>query len=93
MIALEEAKGFLDVIHDADDAKLQLLLDGAIDEALSYMNIGDASEVWPDEVPASVKVGVLLLLQASYQSSPEDLVTLRTAAEVKLRAYREMVGL
>ncbi len=33
LIPLDTAKSFLDVIHDWDDAKLQLLLDGAEDEA------------------------------------------------------------
>ena len=37
MIPLDTAKSFLDVIHDWDDAKLQLLLDGAEDEACQFM--------------------------------------------------------
>ena len=37
LIPLDTAKSFLDVIHDWDDAKLQLLLDGAEDEACQFM--------------------------------------------------------
>ncbi|MGL4711661.1 MAG: head-tail connector protein [Shewanella sp.] len=36
-ITLEQAKQFLDVIHDEDDAKLQLLLNAAEDEACQFM--------------------------------------------------------
>ncbi|WP_454674846.1 head-tail connector protein [Achromobacter pestifer] len=38
VIDLDTAKGYLDVIHSADDGKLQLLLDAAEDEAAQYMN-------------------------------------------------------
>lgn len=37
-ILLEDAKRFLSVIHDADDEKLQQLLDAAEDEALRFMD-------------------------------------------------------
>ena len=73
VITLSEAKSFLDVIHSADNAKLQLLLDAAEDEARVFMNRDDLIE-WnsnistTDPVPGSIKIGVLLLLQANYQS-------------------------
>jgi len=38
--------------------------------------------------PDSVVLGVMLLLQASYQASPDDIAKLRTAAEVKLAPHR-----
>ena len=96
-ITLSEAKGFLDVIHSSDDAKLQLLLDAAEDEARSFMNRDDLIE-WDsnvsstDPVPASIKIGVLLLLQANYQATPDDAEKLRKAAEVKLMPYRLDMG-
>lgn len=96
-ITLSEAKGFLDVIHSSDDAKLQLLLDAAEDEARSFMNRDDLIE-WDsnisseDPIPGSIKIGVLLLLQASYQASPDDVEKLRKAAEVKLTPYRLGMG-
>lgn len=37
-ILLQDAKNFLPVIHDADDAKIQQLLDAAEDEALRFMD-------------------------------------------------------
>ena len=96
-ITLSEAKGFLDVIHSADDAKLQLLLDAAEDEARAFMNRDDLIE-WDsnisstDPIPGSIKMGVLLLLQANYQASPDDVEKLRKAAEVKLMPYRLDLG-
>lgn len=106
MITLSEAKAFLDVIHDADDGKLTMLLDGAQDEALQFMNrsrfgvdcpyVDDDGAVIdptdPVEMPPSVKIAILLLLQAAYQASPDDAAKLRQAAEVKLQPYRCMMG-
>ncbi len=105
LIVLADAKAFLDVIHTADDAKLQMLLDGAEEEALAFMNRktfsgacattvdGDEGEPSdPDVMPASVKVAALLLLQASYQATPDDAAKLRVAAEVKLMPYRCYMG-
>lgn len=96
-ITLSEAKGFLDVIHNSDDAKLQILLDAAEDEAKSFMNRDDLIE-WDsnvsstDPVPGSIKIGVLLLLQANYQASPDDVEKLRRIAETKLMPYRIEMG-
>lgn len=97
VITLSEAKGFLDVIHSSDDTKLQLLLDAAEDEARSFMNRDDLIE-WDtnisttDPIPGSIKIGVLLLLQANYQATPDDADKLRKAAEVKLMPYRLTMG-
>lgn len=96
-ITLSEAKAFLDVIHNSDDAKLQLLLDAAEDEARAFMNRDDLIE-WDsnvsstDPIPGSIKIGVLLLLQANYQASPDDADKLRKAAEIKLMPYRLEMG-
>ena len=97
VITLSEAKSFLDVIHNSDDAKLQLLLDAAEDEARMFMNRDDLIE-WnsnistTDPVPGSIKIGVLLLLQANYEASPDDAEKLRRATEVKLMPYRLLMG-
>ncbi|MFW8567066.1 head-tail connector protein [Orrella sp. 11846] len=93
MIDLVVAKEFLDVIHNADDAKLQMLLDGVIDEACQFMGIDSLDEIESSApssgtIPASITLGVMLLLQAVYQASPEDAEILRRAAEVKLTPYR-----
>jgi hypothetical protein len=96
-ITLSEAKDFLDVIHSGDDAKLQLLLDGAEDEAQQYLNRADLEE-WDssvegaDPMPASVKIGILLLLQSNYQATPEEMEQLRKVAEMKLTPYRLEMG-
>jgi hypothetical protein len=97
VITLSEAKSFLDVIHNSDDSKLQLLLDAAEDEARMFMNRDDLIE-WnsnistTDPVPGSIKIGVLLLLQANYEASPDDAEKLRRAAEIKLMPYRLEMG-
>ena len=46
VIDLQTAKGYLDVIHSADDAKLQLLLDAAEDEAAQFMNRATLDGPW-----------------------------------------------
>jgi hypothetical protein len=96
VIDLSEAKQFLDVIHDADDEKLQILLDAAEDEAIQYMNRSDLiefdSEQSSEDLPASIKMGVFLLLQANYQAAVDDIKKLREAAETKLNPYRLFIG-
>lgn len=97
-IALSDAKDFLDVIHSSDDGKLQILLDAAEDEARAFMNRDDLYE-WDsnvssnDPIPGSVKIGVLLLLQANYQATPDEADKLRKAAEIKLMPYRIDLGI
>jgi len=46
VIDLATAKSFLDVIHSADDQKLQLLLDAAEDEAAQFMNRANLNGPW-----------------------------------------------
>ena len=93
IIDLQTAKEYLDVIHSFDNAKLQRLLDGAEDEAAQYIN-RPLEELQPEEpsseptLPGSVVLGVMLLLQAAYQATPDDAEKLRRAAEVKLAPYR-----
>lgn len=102
LVTLTEAKDFLDVIHSSDDTKLQLLLDGAIDEACDYIGYTtpddyqdylDSSENPFGDTPSGFKVGVLLLLQANYQAPVDDIQKLRDAAEVKLFPYRIDFGI
>ena len=40
----------------------------------------------------SVKLGVLLLLQAMYQTAPDEIDVLRRAAQIKLMPYRCRLG-
>ncbi|MCS6259874.1 phage gp6-like head-tail connector protein [Shewanella baltica] len=90
-ITLEQAKQFLDVIHDEDDAKLQLLLNAAEDEACQFMGRESLTLLLDEttaELPASITMGVMILLQANYQATPEDAAKLRKAAEIKLTPYR-----
>lgn len=90
IITLDVAKQYLNVIHDFDDLNLQLLLDGAESEAEQFINqpLTDAIPEGDSEIPASLKVGVLMLMQASYQASPDDADKLRKGAEIKLTPFR-----
>lgn len=90
VIAIEDAKAFLDVIHSYDDMKLQMLIDGAEDEAAKFLNVANLDE-WT-ELPYSIFVAVLLLVQSSYQATVDDMVKLRGAAETKLMPYRVEMG-
>lgn len=89
VISLADAKSFLDVIHSADDVKLQQLLDGAEAEAGDFMN-KQLTEF--TTLPFSVVVGVLFILQANYQANPDDVPKLRAAAETKLMPHRIDMG-
>ena len=99
VISIDIAKKYLDVIHAADDEKLQMLLDGAEDEAVQFMNRADLTE-WDSDLiiaseysmPPGVMVGVVLLLQASYQAGVDEIEKLRKAAETKLTPFRLSMG-
>lgn len=90
VITLADAKSYLDVIHNSDDAKLQNLLDAAEDEAAKYLNVTGLDE-WT-ELPWSIYIGVLLLLQANYEAGPDDMMKFRAAAESKLIPFRVEMG-
>lgn len=110
-LTLGDVKKYLDVIHSADDDKLQMLLDAAEDEAMQFMDrknltdwglcvepvSGFASEL-PSEfasetpMPASVRLGILILVQAAYQASPDEQEQLRNVAEKKLFPFRCRLG-
>jgi len=100
VINLSDAKAFLDVIHSADDIKLQIILDGAEDEAAQFMNRSNLAE-WDSNIeinseyamPVSVMYGVLLLMQCMYQASPDEMEKIRKAAEGKLQPYRLNMGI
>ena len=102
MITLDEAKQYLDVIHSADDAKLTMLLAAAADEALQFLDIESfddlcacdsySSSSSEGELPASLRLGILVLLQAAYQASPEDAEQLRKVAETHLMTFRRGLG-
>lgn len=96
---LEAAKKYLGVIYAGEDDNLQLLLDGAEDEALQFLDIGDDLSVLlgsDGKLPASVTVAIFILLQASYQAGPgqmrHEAEQLREIAEKKLFPYRKNLG-
>lgn len=99
-VPLSIAKAFLNVIHNADDIILLQLLNGAEAEALNFLDRTDfGSIVMCNEassgtmiLPADAQLGVLILLQAAYQASPDEAEQLRRVAEVKLMPYRRNLG-
>lgn len=111
-LTLNDVKKYLDVIHNADDDKLQLLLDGAEDEAMQFMDrknltdwgsccgepVSEQPSEMPSEVaseepmPASVRLGILILVQAAYQATPNEQEQLRKVAETKLFPFRCRLG-
>lgn len=90
VISLTDAKAFLDVIHDFDDSKLQLILDASEDEASKFLNVASLEE-WT-ELPFSIYLGVLLLAQSNYQAPADEIPKLRAAAETKFMPYRVEMG-
>lgn len=96
MVTLDEAKKYLDVLHDADDDKLQLLLDAAHDQARQFLGLDSfdqlAASSSDDQLPSAVQLGVLIYLQASYQASPQDAAELIRVAETTLMPYRQGWG-
>lgn len=102
LIPLADAKAYLYVIHSADDAKLQALLDSAEAEALRFMDRSHFGELCPcgevssepvsEWLPDDVRTGVLTLLQARYQASPDEALKLRVVAEQMLFPHRCHLG-
>ena len=102
-LTIDDAKEYLNVTHDEDDSKIAMLLAAAEDEALQIMDreqfgfeVGaDAIEIELESepvMPDSVRLGVLILLDAAYQATPAGAEQLRRVAETKLRAYRANLG-
>jgi hypothetical protein len=95
-IKLADAKTYLDVIHGADDVKLQMLLDASENEAFEFVNRSGFYDENDNDLevdpPASFVLGVMLLLQGAYQSTPDDADKLRKAAEIKLMPFRCGLG-
>jgi len=93
MITLEQVKADLRVTHDEDDGLLEILLNGATDEALLYMNRAQLPTV-DDVVVGSVYTAVFLLVRGMYDTTdPAQMTAIRQRAEVMLQPYRQDLGL
>lgn len=90
---LQDAKDFMRVIHSDDDDLITDLLAAAQDEALKFIedttDYSSSNAVMAD----SVRLAILLLTQAAYESTPDDMADLRVIAETKLMPYRANMGL
>lgn len=95
---LASIKEFLRVVHSADDALLQDLLDGAEDEALRFLGLTafpeeiDSNNPSSPVIPASIFVAVCCLVKADYEASADDTERLRKIAETKLQPFRQGLG-
>lgn len=80
----------LDSAEDEASQYIQRPLQDLLPEYNSEWPSEYASEVASElaDIPASAKLGVLMLLQAAYQASPEDADKLRKGAEIKLTPFR-----
>lgn len=107
-IDLEFVKARLHVVHDADDAMIQQLLDAAEDEAVRFLNrtylptlpvdypTSEDEEDEPssmDPVAPAVVEAVCLLVMASYGAQTSaEMETLRNVAYAKMHPYRVGLG-
>lgn len=108
VIALSTVKAYIRVTHNSDDVLLGLLLDGAEQEAMRYMNrrelpgaaytLPEDSSSEPDittepDVAADVVVAVSMLVRLQYDAlDPDDAMKWRRAAETLLQPYRTEMG-
>lgn len=101
-VSLSDVKSFLNVTHAFDDAKLQILINAAEDEALRFMNRTQFGELCEDDsnfvgsaetIPDSVIVAVYFLVQAMYDAAPEQNEVLRKTAERLMMPYRCNMGM
>jgi exonuclease I len=96
LLQLEEAKTLLGVTHAFDDARIQLLINSASSEVLSFLNREDDDQ-WDEETdqvnaPDDVKLSVFLLVQAAYEGSVDDMSKIQSLMEHKLFRYRKGLG-
>jgi hypothetical protein len=103
IVTLDQAKAFLDVNHNSDDAKLTALLNGSEDEAaqfLGYDKIQDFKDFLEssdnlgkyDDPPESVATAIKLLLQAKYQAPADEIQVFRDCCETLLFPFRINLG-
>ena len=107
VIQLSDVKRALRVIHNADDALLQTLIDAAEDEALRFLYrtqlptlpvdcpASPSSEDVPsseDPVAPSVFTAVCCLVKADYEAPVGEIAALRAVAETKLQPFRIGLG-
>jgi hypothetical protein len=109
VVTVEEAKVYLGVVHNHDDARILQLLQDAEDECVQYLDRDELPRIGqscPDEcdtsvdtsipavsdsadLPASVRSGILLIVQAGYEGKDADeMAKLRKAAETKWAPFR-----
>jgi len=94
-VSLDKAKRHLRITHGNSDVLIQECIDAAEDEAEKFtgVDIEILTSSSSDATAPSWELGVLLLVQAHYDGSPEQQETYRAAAEVKLMPFRCNLGI
>jgi hypothetical protein len=105
-ITLDQVKAFLHIDGTADDERLQLALDGAIEECKRFCNrnelptlpleyVGSSSEEEvessEDPVAPDVRIGIFYAI-AGMRDDADKQATWRAAAETKWMPYRTGIG-
>lgn len=105
-VTVDQIKQYLRITHNSDDAMLQLLIDGAEDEALVFLNrdllprrndvefdSNDAEISDSDDIAPVVRMGIYLIVQGMYEGKDaNEMEVIRHAAEVKWMPYRANLG-
>lgn len=105
-LTLDSLKDYLRIIHDADDAMLQDLLDGAESEVLAFLNaesfeivknnfsvIYQSSSSSELELPPDIYSCIKILVRSDYEESdPSKAKAWREHVERRLFPYRLELG-
>jgi hypothetical protein len=106
-ITIDQVKAFLHIDGTADDERLQLALDGAIEECKRFCNrnelptlpleyVGSSSEEEyvssEDPEAPDVRIGIFYAIAGMLDGDPARAEAWRKAAETKWQPYRDGMG-
>lgn len=101
-VTIDDAKGYLRVMHASDDALLQRLIDAAENQCLQYLgrdvlpNLGDVSDtgsVSDGELAPAVFAAVMVIVQAHYEGADAAAIeSARTTMQALIAQYRIGLG-
>jgi len=92
MALLDDVKTSIRVIHSADDALLQRLINSASLEYIQFCNIEVDSDATVEPIAEDAFQGLVLMVQADYSADPEKRESYRKAAETLWMPHRISMG-